>query len=144
MMYVAVALGGALGSVARYAVSLGAARWLGAGFPWGTLIVNVAGSFAIGLLAALVTADGRPALGGDARALVMIGILGRLHDVLVVQLGNTEPRAQRCARRRRRERRLVAAPVSGRRMARLQRRGPLQSLSSIAEGFRLPLAHACQ
>ena len=77
MMYVAVgALGGALGSVARYAVSLGAARWLGAGFPWGTLIVNVAGSFAIGLLAALVTADGRPALGGDARAFVMIGLLG--------------------------------------------------------------------
>ena len=76
MTYLLVALGGALGSVARYAVSLGAARWLGAGFPWGTLIVNVAGSFAIGLLAALVTADGRPALGSDARALVMVGILG--------------------------------------------------------------------
>ena len=76
MMYLLVALGGALGSVARYAVSLGAARWLGAGLPWGTLIVNVAGSFAIGLLAALLTVDGRPALGGDARAFVMIGILG--------------------------------------------------------------------
>jgi CrcB protein len=76
MMYLWVALGGALGSVARYAVSLGAVRFLGAGFPWGTLLVNVAGSFAIGLLAALVTADGRPALGGDARAFVMIGILG--------------------------------------------------------------------
>jgi CrcB protein len=76
MMYLLVALGGALGSVARYAVSLGAARWLGAGLPWGTLIVNVTGSFAIGLLAALLTADGRPALGGDARAFVLIGILG--------------------------------------------------------------------
>jgi CrcB protein len=76
MMYLAVALGGALGSVARYAVSLAAARWLGATFPWGTLLVNVAGSFAIGLLAALVTADGRPALGDGARAFVMIGILG--------------------------------------------------------------------
>ncbi len=76
MNYLYVALGGALGSVARYAVSLGAARWLGAAFPWGTLIVNVAGSFAIGLLAALVTADGRPTLGTDARAFVMIGILG--------------------------------------------------------------------
>ena len=76
MNYWYVALGGALGSVARYAVSLGAARWLGAAFPWGTLIVNVAGSFAIGLLAALVTADGRPTLGTDARAFVMIGILG--------------------------------------------------------------------
>jgi CrcB protein len=76
MTYLWVALGGALGSVARYAVSIGAARWLGAAFPWGTLIVNAAGSFAIGLLAALVTADGRPALGNDARAFVMIGILG--------------------------------------------------------------------
>ncbi len=76
MTYLYVALGGALGSVARYAVSLGAARWLGAAFPWGTLIVNVAGSFAIGLLAALVTADGRPTLGSDARAFVLIGILG--------------------------------------------------------------------
>jgi fluoride exporter len=76
MIYLYVALGGALGSVTRYAVSLGTARWLGVGFPWGTLIVNVAGSFAIGLLAALVTADGRPALGTDARAFLMIGILG--------------------------------------------------------------------
>ena len=76
MNYWYVALGGALGSVARYAVSLGAGRWLAAAFPWGTLIVNVAGSFAIGLLAALVTADGRPTLGTDARAFVMIGILG--------------------------------------------------------------------
>ena len=76
MSWLWVGIGGALGSVARYAVSLGAARWLGAAFPWGTLIVNVAGSFAIGLLAALVTADGRPTLGTDARAFVMIGILG--------------------------------------------------------------------
>jgi CrcB protein len=73
MVYLWVALGGALGSVARYAVSLGALRWLGVALPWGTLI---AGSFAIGLLAALVTADGRPALGSDARAFVMVGILG--------------------------------------------------------------------
>jgi CrcB protein len=76
MVYLWVALGGALGSVARYACSVGAARWLGAGFPWGTLFVNVAGSFVIGVLAALVTADGRPVLGTDARAFFMVGILG--------------------------------------------------------------------
>jgi CrcB protein len=76
MAYVWVALGGALGSMARYAVSLGAARGLGGGFPWGTLIVNVAGSFAIGLLAALVAADGRPLLGTDARAFLLVGVLG--------------------------------------------------------------------
>jgi CrcB protein len=76
MIYVWVALGGAMGSVARYACSAGAARWLGTGFPYGTLFVNVAGSFAIGLLAALVAADGRPLLGADARAFLLVGVLG--------------------------------------------------------------------
>lgn len=77
MMYLWVALGGALGSVARYACSLGAARWLGTTFPWGTLFVNVAGSFSIGLLAALfVAADGRLLVSPEARAFVAVGILG--------------------------------------------------------------------
>jgi CrcB protein len=77
MMYLWVALGGALGSVARYACSLGAARWLGSAFPWGTLLVNVAGSFAIGLLAALfVAADGRLLVSPEAREFVAVGILG--------------------------------------------------------------------
>jgi len=76
MTYLWVALGGALGSVARYACSSAAARWLGAGFPWGTLFVNVTGSFAIGVLAALVAADGRPLLGADARAFLLVGVLG--------------------------------------------------------------------
>ncbi|HJR68555.1 MAG TPA: fluoride efflux transporter CrcB [Gammaproteobacteria bacterium] len=76
MVYLWVAVGGALGSVARYACSGLAVRWLGGGFPWGTLFVNIAGSFVIGVLAALVTADGRPALGPDARAFFIVGILG--------------------------------------------------------------------
>ena len=71
-----VALGGALGSVARYALSGIAVRWLGAGFPYGTLFVNMTGSFTIGLLAALVAADGRPSLGADARAFLLVGVLG--------------------------------------------------------------------
>lgn len=49
-----VALGGAVGAVARYGVGLGAARWLGLAFPWGTLIVNVLGGFAMGYLAARI------------------------------------------------------------------------------------------
>jgi CrcB protein len=76
MPYLWVAVGGALGSVARYGCSTAAWRWLGAGFPYGTLFVNVAGSFAIGLLAALVAADGRPLLGNDARAFLLVGVLG--------------------------------------------------------------------
>ena len=76
MTYVWIALGGAAGSVARYACSVAALRWLGMGFPWGTMFVNVAGSFAIGILASLATADGRPLLGPDARALLLVGLLG--------------------------------------------------------------------
>jgi fluoride ion exporter CrcB/FEX len=45
-----VAIGGGLGAVTRYLTGLVAARWLGAGFPWGTLAVNVAGCFAMGLV----------------------------------------------------------------------------------------------
>lgn len=76
MTYLWVAIGGALGSVARYGCSYAAVRWLGAGFPYGTLFVNVAGSFAIGLLASLVASDGRPLLSADARAFVLVGVLG--------------------------------------------------------------------
>lgn len=51
MAYVWVALGGALGSVARYAFASLAGRWLGTEFPWGTLLINIGGSFLIGALA---------------------------------------------------------------------------------------------
>jgi CrcB protein len=47
----AVAVGGAIGSVARYLVAVGSARLFGFTFPWGTLIVNVFGSFILGALA---------------------------------------------------------------------------------------------
>ena len=43
-----VGIGGALGSIARYLCTLGMAQWLGEKFPWGTLFVNVTGSFVIG------------------------------------------------------------------------------------------------
>lgn len=47
----AVAVGGALGSVARYLVAIGAGRLVGTEFPWGTLVINIAGSFLIGVFA---------------------------------------------------------------------------------------------
>jgi fluoride exporter len=49
----AVAVGGAIGSVARYFVAIGSGRLFGTKFSWGTLIVNVTGSFLMGLLVAL-------------------------------------------------------------------------------------------
>ena len=63
-----VAAGGALGAVMRYGVALGAARLAGTGFPWGTLTVNVLGSFLMGLAAV--------ALAGRFGPFVMVGILG--------------------------------------------------------------------
>ena len=66
-----VAVGGALGAVARYGVGIGAARWLGLGFPWGTLAVNVVGGFAMGWLAARVGPE-QEAL----RLALGVGVLG--------------------------------------------------------------------
>lgn len=76
MNYVWVAIGGALGSVARYWCSGLVARWFGESFPWGTLVVNVVGSFIIGLFATLTAPDGRLFLPTEARVFVMVGILG--------------------------------------------------------------------
>lgn len=45
-----VAVGGSLGVVARYGAGVAAAQWLGKGFPWGTLLVNVVGCFLMGLV----------------------------------------------------------------------------------------------
>jgi CrcB protein len=76
MAYLWVALGGALGSVARYGCSGIAARWLGIGFPYGTMFVNVFGSFMIGLLGTLALGGGRPIASTDARAFLIVGVLG--------------------------------------------------------------------
>lgn len=71
---VAVLLGGALGSAGRYLIALGMAEWIGAAFPWGTLIVNVGGSFLIGLLATM--ADELGSIGPWSRAFLVVGVLG--------------------------------------------------------------------
>jgi CrcB protein len=49
-LILAVALGGAIGSVGRYLVGIGSGKLFGLDFPWGTLIINIAGSFLIGVL----------------------------------------------------------------------------------------------
>ncbi len=69
-----VMLGGGAGSVARYATALWAADRLGATFPWGTLAVNVVGSFLIGLLATL--ADDAGVIGPETRTFLVVGVLG--------------------------------------------------------------------
>jgi CrcB protein len=67
-----VALGGALGALARHGAGLAAVRIMGAGFPWGTLAVNVAGSFLIGLLSVWLAARGL----GRLSPLLLTGFLG--------------------------------------------------------------------
>ena len=74
--YLWIALGGALGSMARYGCSSLAARTFGETFPWGTLIINVIGSFVIGFFATLTGPDGRLLVAPDARQFVMVGICG--------------------------------------------------------------------
>lgn len=69
-----VALGGALGSAARYGVNVWSGRLLGTEFPWHTLIVNVAGAFAMGLLVELMAL--KLDLGQEGRAFLTTGILG--------------------------------------------------------------------
>lgn len=76
LTYLWIAIGGALGSVARYACSSLAAHAVGETFPWGTLAVNILGSFVIGFFATLTGPDGRWILPPDARLFVTVGICG--------------------------------------------------------------------
>jgi fluoride exporter len=71
-----IALGSALGGVLRYWCSGLVARAFGETFPWGTIVVNVAGSLLIGLFATLSGPDGRLFVGTMTRQFVMLGLLG--------------------------------------------------------------------
>ncbi len=74
--YLWVAIGSALGGVLRFALSGLIAERIGEVFPWGTLVVNVSGSFVIGFFATLTGPEGRFLVGTTARQFVMIGICG--------------------------------------------------------------------
>ena len=76
MTYFWVASGGALGSVGRYWLSGVVATRVGESFPWGTLVVNVTGSFVIGLLAALTEPDSRMVASSGFRQFLMVGVCG--------------------------------------------------------------------
>ena len=75
MTWLAVVLGGGLGAGLRHAANVVALRWLGPGFPWGTLFVNVLGSALMGALVALLLA--RPQL-APYRTFLATGLLGGL------------------------------------------------------------------
>lgn len=73
MQVLYVALGGALGAVLRFSVSMGMVRYMGSGFPWGTLVVNVVGSFVAGFLWSIL---GSTVGQQRMNALFFIGLLG--------------------------------------------------------------------
>lgn len=76
IVYIWIAIGGAVGSLARYGASNLIAGAVGIPFPWGTLFVNVTGSFVIGFFATLTGPDGRVMATSDVREFVMVGLCG--------------------------------------------------------------------
>lgn len=75
-LYLLVAFGGAIGSVARFFISGLVANRVGSSFPWGTLVVNVTGSFVIGFFATLTGPEGVVFASSNSRQFVMTGICG--------------------------------------------------------------------
>lgn len=78
LAYLWIAIGGAIGSMARFGIGNFVSQKYGETFPWGTLVINVTGSFVIGVLAALTEPDARmtPQSRVLARQLLMTGVCG--------------------------------------------------------------------
>jgi CrcB protein len=76
LSYLWVGLGGALGSIARFWLSGIVAQHFGESFPLGTLVINVTGSFIIGIFAAMGMPEGRIYLQPGMRQFLMIGLCG--------------------------------------------------------------------
>src|ERR1700742_3934782 len=74
--WLAVALGGALGSLARFWLGAVMTTLTGPRFPWGTLLINMLGSFIIGLVAAWSLAPARLPMTADLRIFLMVGVCG--------------------------------------------------------------------
>jgi len=74
--YLYIAAGGALGSIARYWMAGAIDSRLNTNFPWGTVLVNIAGSFAIGIFAAMAAGDGRWGISDNTRLFLIVGICG--------------------------------------------------------------------
>lgn len=71
----AIALGGSCGAVLRFLVSSGIYQWLGRGFPYGTLAVNIIGSFLLGMLTEALILQ-RVAIAFEYRSAILVGFIG--------------------------------------------------------------------
>jgi len=74
--YLWIAVGGALGSMARFWLAAFVALRLGPQFPWGTILINILGSLVIGFFATFTGPGGRMVASFNTRAFVMVGICG--------------------------------------------------------------------
>jgi CrcB protein len=74
--WLAVAIGGALGSLARFWLAAAMTVLTGPRFPWGTLLINILGSFIIGLVAAVTLVPARIPMHPDVRVFLMVGVCG--------------------------------------------------------------------
>ena len=96
-MMFAVACGGALGAMGRHLISGQVMRWAGGGFPWGTLTVNVVGSFVLGLLVEYLAQ--RWSATQEIRGFLVVGVLGgfttfsafSLDAILLLERGSLTP-----------------------------------------------------
>ncbi|MBT3991721.1 MAG: fluoride efflux transporter CrcB [Rhodospirillaceae bacterium] len=73
-MLLSIAAGGAVGAVGRYLAMAGIGHWLGHGFPYGTLVVNIIGSFLLGALIEVSALTWSPS--PEMRAFFVVGVLG--------------------------------------------------------------------
>ncbi len=71
-----VAVGGAIGSVARFWLAAAVASLTGPAFPWGTLLINIVGSFVIGWFGVLTSSAGPLDVPADIRLFVLVGLCG--------------------------------------------------------------------
>jgi CrcB protein len=76
LMYLWIALGGALGSVGRAWVGVVSVRHMGTHFPWGTILINILGSALIGVVAATALSSSRTILNTETRIFLMLGVCG--------------------------------------------------------------------
>jgi fluoride exporter len=76
MIYFWVAVGGAIGSMARLWLGVKVTLLTGLAFPWGTILVNIIGSLVIGFFATLTGPNGRVVVPVNAQAFVMVGLCG--------------------------------------------------------------------
>lgn len=76
LTYAWIAVGGAIGTIARYWINLIFTARFGEAMPWGTIFINITGSLIIGLFAALTEAGGRLPVPPEIRNFILVGLCG--------------------------------------------------------------------